>query len=114
MQRESQLKPALRKGNPQNRRGTIRQELNQPMPFEKENVMKIEIEGREVSTAKNYLDPVTYVPSHANGNAGHPDCEPGVIIRVHTTHMGQVQSVSVLYCKTRTVQATNPSDLVWG
>ena len=67
----------------------------------------MKIEGKELSES-NYLDPVTYIPSHANGNAGHPDCEQGVIIdRTETT-------VKVLYCKGRTVQSTNPEDLVWG
>lgn len=68
----------------------------------------MEIEGREVTSEKNYLDPVTYVPSHAKGNAGHSDCQQGVIIRVNET------TVFVLYCNTRTVQATEASDLVWG
>jgi len=40
--------------------------------------MKIE---NKTITEKNYLDKVTYVPSHAEGNAGHEDCEQGVIIR---------------------------------
>ena len=68
----------------------------------------MEIEGREVATPKNYLDPVTYIPGHAQGNAGHRDCEPGVIIGV------TMEAVRVLYCKTRTVQSTRPRDLVWG
>ena len=67
----------------------------------------MDIEGREI-TDQNYMDPVTYVPGHAHGNAGHKDCEPGVIIRVGT------ECVFVLNCKTRTVQGTDPSDLVWG
>ncbi len=67
----------------------------------------MEIEGREL-TESNYLDPVTYVPNHAKGNAGHPDCEQGVIIDRGENH------VKVLYCKSRKVQATNPDDLVWG
>jgi len=66
------------------------------------------IEGREVTTEQNYLDPVTYVPDHVNGNAGHADCEQGVIIRV------KEGSIGVLYCKSRTVQSTSPDDLVWG
>jgi len=66
------------------------------------------IENREVTTEKNYLDPVTYVPGHAGGNAGHPDCELGVIISVTE------QAIKVLYCKSRTVQSTAPEDLVWG
>ena len=68
----------------------------------------MKIANREVSTESNYLDPVTYVPNHAEGNAGHKDCELGVIIEVRE------ENVMVLYCKTRTVQATNPKDLVWG
>ena len=26
----------------------------------------MKIEGREISTDQNYLDPVTYIPNHAN------------------------------------------------
>lgn len=68
----------------------------------------MEIEGRELSEKSNYLDPVTYVPGHADGNAGHPDCEKGVIIGLNQ------ETVRVLYSKSRTVQGTDPADLVWG
>lgn len=67
----------------------------------------MEIEGREV-TAQNFLDPVTYVPSYAEGNAGHSDCQVGVVISVGKSTVG------VLYSHTRTVQQTDPCDLVWG
>lgn len=67
----------------------------------------MKIEGRELKN-ENYLDPVTYVPGHDKGNAGHLDCEQGVIIRWNE------EAISVLYCKSRTVQVTNPKDLVWG
>lgn len=66
------------------------------------------IEGREVNMPDDYLSPVTYVPNHVNGNAGHKDCEQGVIIDVRN---GQLR---VLYCKGRTVQQTYADDLVWG
>lgn len=56
----------------------------------------------------NYLDPVTYIPSHANGNASHRDCEKGVIIDIG------IEMVKVLYCKSRTTQATRSEDLVFG
>ena len=62
----------------------------------------------DVKMPDNYLDPVTYVPTHAKGNAGHPDCEQGVIIRKDD------EAVFVLYCKSRTVQRTMPDNLVWG
>ncbi len=68
----------------------------------------MKIENKEVTIPSNYLDPVTYVPGHVNGNAGHDDCEPGVIISLRQ------HAINVLYCKSRTVQATNPDDLVWG
>jgi len=68
----------------------------------------MQIEGTEINLDVHYLDPVTYVPGHANGNAGHPDAEQGVIIGVNE------HAVRVLYCTGRTVQATNPNDLVWG
>jgi hypothetical protein len=66
------------------------------------------IEDVDLDIARNYLDNVTYVPGHANGNAGHKDCQKGVIISFTE------DNVKVLYCDTRTVQATNPKDLVWG
>lgn len=68
----------------------------------------MKIEGRELNIEEHYLSPVTYVPRHAGGNAGHKDCEQGVIINVG------YDSVKVLYCKSRTVQNTEPEDLVWG
>lgn len=68
----------------------------------------MKIEGRELDIANNYLDSVTYIPGHAQGNAGHKDCQQGVIISF------TADNVKVLYCKGRTVQSTNPEDLVWG
>lgn len=68
----------------------------------------MKIESTEIDIDIHYLSLVTYVPGHVNGNAGHPDCEPGVIIRVSD------DNVFVLYCKGRTVQSTSPEDLVWG
>lgn len=68
----------------------------------------MKIEGREIDADNNYLDPVTYIPNHAQGNAGHKDCRQGVIIRASD------EAVFVLYCNTRTVQSTDPDDLVWG
>ncbi len=67
----------------------------------------IKIGGRSV-TESDILSPVTYVPTHANGNAGHKDCELGVLFRYNSKH------AFVLYNKSRTVQVTNPDDLVWG
>lgn len=66
------------------------------------------IDGRDVETKDCYLSPVTYVPGHVKGNAGHKDCEQGVIISI------EEENVRVLYCKSRTVQRTRPEDLVWG
>lgn len=66
------------------------------------------IQGKEIIIERDYLSPVTYVPLHAHGNAGHKDCEQGVIIRFNE------RGVFVLYCKSRTVQLTNPENLVWG
>ncbi len=68
----------------------------------------MEIEGRKISIENNYLDKVTYVPTHVNGNAGHEDCQQGVIIEIRE------DSIMVLYCKGRSVQSTNSDDLVWG
>lgn len=68
----------------------------------------MKIEGQEIDIKKDYLSPVTYVPNHANNDASHVDCEPGVIIAITRTRIG------VLYCKSRTVKATDPSNLVWG
>jgi len=67
----------------------------------------MQIEGKELSVESQF-DPVTYVPNHVNGNAKHQDCEQGVIIGWNDS------TVKVLYCKGRTIQSTNPKDLVWG
>lgn len=67
----------------------------------------MKIQGLELKDDDVY-SPVTYVPIHANGNAGHKDCEPGVIIRWDD------ENVFVLYSKARTIQRTSPTDLVWG
>ena len=68
----------------------------------------MKIEGQEIDMSKHYLAPVTYVPPHVKDNAGHKDCAQGVIIRVTEDF------VMVLYCNSRTTQATDPDDLVWG
>lgn len=68
----------------------------------------MKIENIELNLDKHYLSPITYVPNHVNGNAGHKDCEQGVIISFTNS------IVKVLYCKSRTVQFTNPDNLVWG
>lgn len=68
----------------------------------------MKIDGRTVKPGSHYLDLVTYVPHHAKGNAGHKDCEQGVIIEVRKL------DVRVLYCKGRRVQSTNSDTLVWG
>jgi len=68
----------------------------------------MKIQNREITMEDNYLNNVTYVPSHVNGNAGHKDCEQGVIVDI-----GE-RIIKVLYCKNRSVRATNPDDLVWG
>lgn len=52
-------------------------------------------------------DKVTYVPRHAKGNAGHPDCEGGIVTSMNDT------CVFVEY-GTGTSQGTNRDDLVWG
>jgi len=68
----------------------------------------MKIKGKEICMPDHYLDPVTYVPCRAKGNLGHKDCKQGVIIRVGEKY------VFVLYCKSRTIQSTNPVYLVWG
>jgi len=52
-------------------------------------------------------DKVTYIPTHAKGNAGHPDCEGGVITKI-TDHC-----IFVEY-GTGTPQGTRKEDLVRG
>lgn len=73
------------------------------MIIERENT----VDGRVVDH-NDYLAPVTYVPGHAHGDCGHPDAEQGVIISSRDAGIG------VLYCKSRTVQMTDPGDLRWG
>jgi len=64
----------------------------------------MQIQGRKLNMDIHYLDKVTYVPRHCEPCDG----ERGVIIRWNDTN------VFVLYCDSRTVQATHPNDLVWG
>lgn len=66
-----------------------------------------QIEGKTLTSLDIY-SPVTYVPNHANGNAGHPDCQRGVIIR------WSAAGVFVLYCPERSIQLTDTHNLVWG
>lgn len=68
----------------------------------------MKIQNIEIDISKHYLDPVTYVPQHAKGNANHQDAEQGVIIKRSDTY------IFVLFCKSRTVQAVLPEQLVWG
>jgi hypothetical protein len=67
----------------------------------------MKIQNKEL-TEDNYLDKVTYVPQYLNGDASKG--EQGVIIRWND----DTNIVFVLYSKGRTVQGTNPIDLVWG
>lgn len=59
----------------------------------------------------NQYSPVTYVPDHLDGNAGHPDAEQGVLI-------GPIEqdqlNARVLYCRGRKIQTTPIRNLVWG
>ena len=66
------------------------------------------IDNRIVTNKTHYLCPVTYIPSHAHGNAGHPDAETGNILAI--TKNG----IRVLYTKSRTVQLTDPAYLRFG
>lgn len=68
----------------------------------------MKIQGKELNKEFHYLDRVTYVPDHVKGNAGHEDCERGVIISWDDNF------VKVLYCNSRVVQSTIPENLVWG
>jgi hypothetical protein len=66
-----------------------------------------QIQGKTLEHPNNYLDKVTYVPSHLDGDASKG--EPGVIIK-----WDDEDNVFVLYSKGRTVQRTSSHDLVWG
>ena len=66
----------------------------------------MKIQNRELTEADKDSK-VTYVPRHAEGNAGHPDCEGGTISSWNDKY------VFVNY-GTGTNQATDPDDLIWG
>lgn len=70
----------------------------------------MKIENIPLDIKDHYLSPVTYLPSHVGDNAGHEDCEQGVIISINP----RSHTVTVLYCKSRTAQVTEPKYLVWG
>lgn len=52
-------------------------------------------------------DAVIYVPSHANGDRKHPDCERGVVTSRNDLF------VFVRYAGRNNSQATRPEDLVF-
>ena len=63
-------------------------------------IQKIELQEKHIG------DKVTYIPTHANGQVGHPDCELGVI---SSWNDGGV-FVNYVYNTCR----TDFRDLVWG
>ena len=73
----------------------------------------LEIEGRELEEEDRW-SPVTYVPDHAKGNAGHKDCEHCVLLQISSVLGFASNLVSVLNCQTRTRQRVDPKYLVWG
>lgn len=64
------------------------------------------IEGRKV-TQEDIGSPVTYIPTHAGGDASHPDAEQGHISSFTDTNL------FVRY-KGPNGASTRPQDLVWG
>jgi len=67
---------------------------------------ELKIENKKV-TKKHIGAPVTYIPTHAEGNANHKD-----------TQQGHITSASDLFVFVRfngsTSQACRTEDLVWG
>lgn len=63
------------------------------------------IEKKEL-TEESVGSKVTYIPTHANGDASHPDAEGGTI--------KSWNDGGVFVDYTRSVQRTNFNDLVWG
>lgn len=70
--------------------------------------LKMKIEGREVIMGNQLFDPITYIPSHAEGDITHEDVVGGVLMGVAGNY------IRFLNCQTRTMQRVNPEDLVWG
>jgi len=66
---------------------------------------KYYIDGREL-TQDCIGVKVTYVPTHANGNASHKDCEGGTIMSWND------RGVMVNYVKNKC--RTDFQDLIWG
>ena len=66
----------------------------------------IKIENRIV-TSEDIGSPVTYIPSHANGDASHSDCERGIISSFNE------ESIWIRY-KAACGANTPPENLVWG
>lgn len=64
------------------------------------------IENKEV-TQEDIGSPVTYIPTHANGDTNHPDSERGVISSFNDV---------TIFVRFRSVngQAVNTKNLVWG
>jgi len=61
-------------------------------------------------------DHVTYVPTHAQGNTGHPDCTQGVVSSVNDTFVFVKYNNNMCIMTTGdepyTAQATSPGNLV--
>ena len=70
------------------------------------NNNNLQIEGR-ILKESDIHSKVTYVPLHAEGNAGHKDCEGGIITSWNDCY------IFVNYGKGHS-NATRPEDLVWG
>lgn len=49
---------------------------------------------------------VRYIPMHAHGDRGHPDCEDGIVSSCNH------ENVFVKYGGKQTAQATDPEDLI--
>lgn len=64
------------------------------------------IEKREVNP-DDIGSPVTYIPTHAKGDASHKDCEHGTISSYNDTYV-------FVRFHSPNGQACNPKDLVWG
>ena len=64
------------------------------------------IENIEI-TEEHIGCPVTYIPTHANGNINHPDCEHGIISSFNE------QNIRVRY-KAQCGANTPSKNLVWG
>ncbi len=81
---------------------------NHSMPVLGDDLLQAILFAKQDVSQFKVGDAVTYIPGHAHGDRGHPDCEHGVVTNVPLTG----DTVFVLYGADYISKGTYISDLV--